>query len=501
MLVLVLLGVLLTLLLITSYYYNYWRERGVTAINPIYTFYNFTELVFRVSPTFNNLKDIYSKHQDKRYVGLFQYFRPILMVHDLDLIKKITITDFDSFTDHNLYPNVVCIDKLLKKNIFAITAKDGWYELRGALTPFFSGSKLRRWFALMQMCSKQILDYLNCCENTENVNMRHIFERYSNDVIGIASLGVASNSILDTDNAFFHGCKALNDFWGMKGIPYVVYSLCPRLLPIIAPGLLKSKVTDFFLRVIRENMHSRLENKIVRDDLVSLITKSIQNQSGMKEAGSKVDPAWDKTIEEVTAGVSVFLLAGFETVATTLTHVAYELAAHPEVQEKVCNEIEETLNKYEGELTFEAINSMSYIENAILESLRIHLFVSIIDRRCTKSYTIKPERPGEKPVHLKKGDCIWIPAGAIHHDPKLYPNPQIFDPDRFGKKKPFSLMPFGIGPKNCLGSRFAMLECKLILSEILRYFDIVPVKPTISSGPICKGTSIGLNRKTLSNKV
>ncbi|XP_031341197.1 cytochrome P450 9e2-like [Photinus pyralis] len=142
---------------------------------------------------------------------------------------------------------------------------------------------------------------------------------------------------------------------------------------------------------------------------------------------------------------------------------------------------------------------MNYIENVIFETLRIHLFVSIIDRRCTRNYTIDPQHPGEKPVHLKEGDCVWIPAGAIHHDPKHYRNPQTFDPDRFGKKKPFSLMPFGIGPKNCVGSRFAILECKLMLVEILRYFDIVPVKKTISRQPTFKDTSIGLNRKTLRN--
>ncbi|XP_031341174.1 cytochrome P450 9e2-like isoform X1 [Photinus pyralis] len=494
----VLLGILLILLIIRYYflYYNYWCERGVTAVNPIYTFYNFTELVFMVTPRFSNLKDIYFKHQDKRYVGLFQYFRPILMVHDLDLIKKITITDFESFTNHNIYPNVLCADKLFQKNVFSMAAKDGWYELRGALTPFFTGSKLRRWYSLMQVCSTQILDYLNSCERTDYVDVRDLFERYSNDVIGSATLGVSCNSVLDRDNAFFHGCKSLADFSGMKGITYVVYSLYPRLLKIIAPSLLKSKMTNFFLQLIRENMLYRLESNIVRDDIVGLLSKYVQ--SGRKETSLNAGGVCDMTIEEVTAGAGTFLIAGFQTVAYTITTAAYELALNPEIQEKVCTEIEEVLNEYNGELTFEAINSMNYIENVIFEALRIHLVFSIIDRRCTKNYTIEPVHPGEKPVHLKEGDCVWIPAGPIHHDPKHYPNPQKFDPDRFGKNKPFSLMPFGIGPKSCLGVRFAMLECKLILVEILRSFDIVPVKKTISSLPTFKDTSFGLSRKTLS---
>ncbi|XP_031341176.1 cytochrome P450 9e2-like [Photinus pyralis] len=496
------LGIILILLLIVGYYllyYNYWSERGVPAISPIYTFHNFSELVFRVSPKFTNLKDLYFKNQDKRYVGLFQFFRPILMVNDLDLIKKICVQDFDTFTDHSPYPNVLFTDKLFHKNVFSMTAEDGWYELRGALTPFFSGSKLRRWYPLMRRCSEQVLDYLNSCESTDCVDLRDLFERYSNDVIGSASLGVCCNSVRDRDNPFFNGCRYLANFSGMKGITYIVYSLYPRLLQIIAPSLIKSKVTDFFLQLIRENMHYRLERNIVRDDIVSLLTKYIQNKSGMKETSLNASGGvCDMTIAEVTAGVAVFLIAGFETVAYTLTFAAYELAINPEVQKKVCNEIEETLNKYDGELTFDAINSMNYIENVIFEALRIHLFLSIIDRRCTKNYTIEPERPDEKPVHLRKGDCIWIPAGAIHHDPKYYPNPQKFDPDRFERKKPFSLMPFGVGSRNCLGSRFGMMECKLILVEILRSFDIVQ---TISSQPTMAGKLIGLNRKIIRNKV
>ncbi|KAK5644023.1 hypothetical protein RI129_007868 [Pyrocoelia pectoralis] len=476
------------------YYYNYWNERGVTAINPIYTFYNFSELVFRVNKNANRVQDLYFKHQDKRYIGLFQFFRPILMVHDLELIKKITITDFNAFPDHNEYPIPLFTDKIFHNNVFSIPAKDGWYGLRSALTPFFSGRKLRDWYPLMKECAQQILDHLDI---SEDICLNDLFGRYTNEIIGRTTMGISFNSIKDTNNSFFHSCKHLSNFSGLKGITYIVYSLYPRLLQVIAPSLIKSKATDFFLQLVKENMQYRIEAKIAQQDVVSLLMKYIQKRCKKEEQQFTSKELSNATIEEVAAGVGVFLVAGFETVSYTLTYIAYELAKNPDVQEKVCNEIQKTLKNFNGDLTYDAINSMKYMENVISETLRIHLFLSIIDRKCVKSYTIEPEKPGEKPIHLKKGDCVWIPAGAIHNDPRYYPNPQKFDPDRFNDYKTFSYMPFGIGPKNCLGSRFAMLESKLIIIEILRRFEIVPVNKTANGDSTVMDISIGLNRKTL----
>lgn len=479
------------------YYYNYWSERGVTAINPIYTFYNFSEMVFRVNKNAKHVQDMYFKHQDKRCIGLFQFFRPILMIHDLELIKKITITDFKTFSDHNEYPIPLFTDKIFHKNAFSMSAKDGWYGLRGALTPFFSGSKLRNWYPLMQECAQEILDHSDISVTNEDICLRDLFRRYANDVIGRTTMGISSNSIKDKDNSIFYSCKHLSNFSGLNGITYIVFSLYPRLLQVIAPHLIQSKATDFLLQLVKENMQYRIEAKIVRKDVISLLMKYIQKRSKKEEQQFISKKLSNATIEEVTAGVGLFLIAGFDTVCITLAYIAYELAKNPDVQEKVCDEIQATLESFNGNLTYDAINSMKYLENVISETLRIHLFLGIIDRKCVKSYTIEPEKPGEKPIHLKEGDCIWIPAGAIHNDPRYYPNPQKFDPERFNDYKTFSYMPFGIGPRNCLGSRFAILECKLIVVEILRRFEIVPVKKTANGDSKVMDISIGLNRKSL----
>lgn len=102
---------------------------------------------------------------------------------------------------------------------------------------------------------------------------------------------------------------------------------------------------------------------------------------------------------------------------------------------------------------------------------------------CSKSFTIKPVKSNEKPVVLNPGDVIFISINGIHLDAQYYPNPEKFDPERFsdinkGNIVPYTFLPFGIGPRNCIGSRFAILETKIIFFYILSKFSIVVTEKT-----------------------
>lgn len=103
-----------------------------------------------------------------------------------------------------------------------------------------------------------------------------------------------------------------------------------------------------------------------------------------------------------------------------------------------------------------------------------------IDRNCVKPYTILPERPTEKPIRLEKDDVIWLPVYAIHKDPKYYPDPERFDPERFNDNNKKSMngycfIPFGSGPRICIGARFALLQAKVMLVNLLRKFEIIVI--------------------------
>nr|XP_023014564.1 cytochrome P450 9e2-like [Leptinotarsa decemlineata] len=186
---------------------------------------------------------------------------------------------------------------------------------------------------------------------------------------------------------------------------------------------------------------------------------------------------------DITAQAVLFFFAGFDTVSSLMCFMSHELAVHPDIQTKLRDEIEETLAECGGEVTYEAILKMKYMDMVISESLRKWPSTISTDRVCTKPYTIEAKNAGEKPLHIEKGTLLMIPSVGIHYDPKYYPDPERFDPERFSdenKRKidPFTYMPFGLGPRLCIGSRFALLETKLLFFHLLSHFELVPVEKT-----------------------
>lgn len=108
--------------------------------------------------------------------------------------------------------------------------------------------------------------------------------------------------------------------------------------------------------------------------------------------------------------------------------------------------------------------------------------MAFLQRKCAKPYTIEPVSPEEPLLKLEKGTAIVIPS-AIQNDPKYWPNPEKFDPERFSdenksKIHPYTYLPFGVGPRMCIGNRFTLMEVKTLTFYLLSTFEIVPVAET-----------------------
>ncbi|KAG5878164.1 hypothetical protein JTB14_028536 [Gonioctena quinquepunctata] len=205
-------------------------------------------------------------------------------------------------------------------------------------------------------------------------------------------------------------------------------------------------------------------------------------QKGVEKSGERL------TLNEVAAQCFVFFIAGFETSATTMTFALLELALNLNIQENLRREINTVLKKHEGEVTYDAVMEMSYLDKVIHETLRKHSPASFLMRACKKPYRV----PGTN-VILKAGTTVQIPVMAIHRDPEHYPDPEKFDPERFneenkGKRHPMAFLPFGEGPRICIGARFGILQSKVGLISILKGFKVtlnektkLPIKYSIKS--------------------
>lgn len=148
-------------------------------------------------------------------------------------------------------------------------------------------------------------------------------------------------------------------------------------------------------------------------------------------------------------------MAGFDAIASISTFLAYEICVNPDIQQRLYEEIVDSERKLDGRrVSYEALQQMKYMDMVVSECLRKWTAVALIDRMCVKDYVC--EYGDGATFYFEKGSEFWIPVYALHHDPSYFPDPDKFDPERFsdenkGKIVPGTYLPFGIGPRNCIG--------------------------------------------------
>ena len=228
---------------------------------------------------------------------------------------------------------------------------------------------------------------------------------------------------------------------------------------------------DYFLGLARSILEQRQQQGHSGNrDLVQLM---LEAQEETVNGVSKLSH------DEVTAQSVTFLIAGFETTGNTLSSTAYYLASYPEVQDRIIQEVDEALDSSGSKPLYDVVQKMPYLDQVISEVLRLCGPAFLLGRSCEEDTVIKG-------VRFPKGIDVNIPAYVLHRDPEAWDNPLEFNPENFspeakGKRDPYSYLPFGTGPRQCIGMRFALLEIKLGLLEILRRFKFERAPETVKT--------------------
>nr|QST15017.1 CYP4AP4 protein [Diaphanosoma celebensis] len=185
------------------------------------------------------------------------------------------------------------------------------------------------------------------------------------------------------------------------------------------------------------------------------------------------------TDREIADEVNTFMFEGHDTTAMTLNWFLHSMAANPQHQERVCVELDQVFGDSNRPCTKEDLSQLKYLECCIKETMRLYPAVPSFSRRPTE-----PIQIGDYTVpagHLS----FVISAYAMHRNPRVYPEPLVFNPERFSLENsagrhPYAFIPFSAGPRNCIGQRFAMAEVKVVLSSLLRRFKF-QLSPTAAA--------------------
>lgn len=459
--------------------FNFWRKLGVPYVKPIPFVGNLKDVFFQRLDIGSKLKNIYEDNIDKPYVGIFSFDRPGLVITDLDLVKKITVKDFQYFINH-----VAALDKnvdpLFGRMLFFEKGKT-WKHLRVNLTPIFTSGKMKMMFYLVENCGKELVRCLDKeSAGGSPVMVRDLLARFTTDAISTCALGIESNSMKNPNAEIRHYMRSVFDFTVRKGLVSLLMFFSPRLLSFSRLRFIDVDTDKFFRNTVCNTMNYRKENGVVRKDLLDSLMEL--KRKTMEEEGTDKEDAFKLDNEMLIAQALQIIVAGFETSSSTTTYAMYHLAFHPEIQSRLREEIMENLDKHNQEVTYDGINEMSYLEMVVSETLRMHPVLGFLDRECVQDYEI-PSPDGKGTIVLPKGTVIYIPLLGFHNNPKYFPNPEKFDPERFTEENkltysPYTYMPFGVGPRLCIGKRFGVMQVKTALVHILSNFEVTPCKDT-----------------------
>ncbi|XP_037512379.1 cytochrome P450 3A7 [Rhipicephalus sanguineus] len=437
------------------------------------------------------------------YGKVFGYYSgemPFIVVSDPDMIKQCLVKEFPTF--HDRAPFVLSVEPFTSC-MLQLTGSE-WKRVRSVLNPTFSSVKMRQMAPIVHSCVDTMMEVLDeRCRTQQTVDMFKVAQGYSLDVITKCAFAWQVDCQKNPNDPLLLGVRKLFEEAESAAVCNAIRF---PLLRVVLTSLYR--LSDYYKVMQRmiDNLRQvielrRREPKVCATDMLQLMLEA--------QAGAEVNQSISRDVRliedrHVVGNAFIFLAAGFETTATSLGFLMYLLATHPDEQERLHEEIETAFGS-DRELSYEGVQQLKRLDMVVHEALRIYPpVVLFISRRCDKDTTIMGQ-------FFPAGVNIMIPTWHLHHDPTLWPEPSHFRPERFdpdgsGGQHAAAFLPFGLGPRVCIGKRFALLELKMAACRVLREYHLLrceetqePLKLTVPSVIINpeRGVTVKLQRRRL----
>ncbi|CAH1397985.1 unnamed protein product [Nezara viridula] len=364
----------------------------------------------------------------------------------------------------------------LKTGLLVSTGKL-WQMRRKAITPTFHFKILDEFVPIFYKCSKILLDCIKDKVGQEPFLITGFMSNCALDTIAETAMGTElkaqtnpqseyPTSILRMTTVLVE--RVANPLLGMEPL----YTLSGRRK--VESDLLKI-LFSLPREVIRGKKYFKSNRKnITPSDEAFGIKKKTAFLELLLEMKENNAPAF-QTDKDVQDEVITFMFEGHDTTTMALTYTTWLLGMHPDEQEKLYQEVSSILEG-KAEPSMEDYSKMEYLERVIKESLRLYPPVPIIGREAIEDVLLPSSG-----FLIPKGTQITIIIYALHRREDLFPDAEKFNPDRFleQQKHPYAFLPFSAGPRNCIGQKFAMLELKVMISNLVLHYKIKSKKDMI----------------------
>lgn len=409
------------------------------------------------------------------------------MIGDPGLVRDVLAKDFVNFPNHRAFNFGHTASRL--GFFFMKGSEQRWQKLRSMISPSFTTGKMRVLTPKINDCVAHLLKNMGkLSEMRKTIDVVKFYNAFSLDVVAATAFGIELDSYNDPDDPivmnakkFFSRKPATRLFFDI----YLTFSWIKSLRPSDFESLnFFSKLTEKITREKRTNRRRKYSGGMINGKNLDFIQMfldiidfgvepfpdSIEEEQSDEDEETKLRAGLDNitlyghdvinptsnvynnkrrksvSLDELKAQGILFFMAGYAGTATLLSNLSYLLATHPQVQEKLINEIDSW--DHQTELNYDIVSTFKYLDAVIWETLRLHPPIARVERESVSDYKLAGTG-----ITVPAGMTVSIPVYAIHRDPNNFEEPDCFIPERFlpnetGEcplRDSWSFLPFGGG--------------------------------------------------------
>ncbi|XP_050032761.1 cytochrome P450 3A24-like isoform X3 [Dermacentor andersoni] len=421
--------------------------------------------------------------------GIFNGDAPFVMVKDIELLRRVFVSDFGQFVDRGTVWRSMN-DNPAFRNSISIARAERWKAIRRCISPAFTANKLRAFVPGMVEAVGSFLEILDERSVREGpsggqIDVRPYLNTLAFDLVARTTFGMRLDVQKNTSNPLFvHATSVL------PGTLATLFRTAAQLFSDVkgcVPLMLTlerwfgydafQSLADCSIPAIKMR---RNDSTLTRPDLLQCMLEMEFHSTHIDVSGfhwteeeRELHKGKEKVvmpIKDIATNAANMLQAGFETVGVTLSHCLFCIAKFQAVQDKIRAETEAALAKH-GQFSYDAISDLQYTAQTIMETLRMYTpAIAFTTRRASADYRYEN-------VLLREGVSVMACSHQVHHDPNLWERPDEFDPERFSSEQrasrdPLAFQAFGVGPRNCVGMKLAQLEMALVVAKLVHRFRL-----------------------------
>lgn len=412
---------------------------------------------------FTKLTELHKDYGDRVVIKVMaRYILHIYKIEDIEVV----LTHSKNITKSKPY---TFMEPWLGSGLLISTGAK-WHRRRKILTPTFHFDILKSFMPVFEEHSRNIVKYLkrNVEEGNDVIDVMPMISDFTLYIICETAMGLKldtdkSNAKLKYKNAILNIgpviMERLTTIWLHNDFIFGLHPLGKKFKECL------DSVHSFGDSVIMERKKNYDANNFDQS--------SGKRRLAFLDLLLEYEKKGEIDLEGIRDEVNTFMFEGHDTTATALSFGLMILAEYPEVQERIYKESKEIFGDSYRPASAIELGEMKYLDAVVKEILRIYPSVPFIGREVVEDFML-----GD--VKVKKGTEVLVHIYGLHRIEDLYPEPEKFKPERFlsgESRHPYAYVPFSAGLRNCIGQRFAKLEIKSVLSEIIRNFKLEPKVP------------------------